>query len=245
MKNDMDHIILKDSQITEKKLEENMIAVLPLMGYALIPSNNKWTKKNKLSQYKLASGGVIDILANDSCGNLIGFELKRARETGTHLTQILSYLSDLNDMNPSRNNKIIMVAFDYSDRFVKIIEEYEDIELWTYRIEVERADYVTLVKGHEPMYNYVPIYTKEEARKLGYQSFDPQSWRKGKSLEELVGNPKPTYRTLPVLTFNVPFQEDLDFRKDVENNQDVENNPPVSIISRIKNYLSRAPRKIS
>jgi len=222
---DMKNDILKDPQITEKELEEMMIDVLPLMGYTIIPNNKK-----KLSQYKFPSKGVIDILTTHM-RNLIGFELKKGRETGTHLTQILSYLNDLNEMNQSGNNKIIVVAFDYSDRFVKIIEEYEDIELWTYRMEFEPADYVTLVKGHEPMYNWVPIYTKEEARSLGYQSFDLQSWRKGKRAWELAGIPEPAGEHIPFLTSNVPFREDLDFKEDIENN------PPVSIFSRIKNYV--------
>jgi len=236
---DMDHIILKDSQITEKELEENMINVLPLMGYAIIPSNKEWSKKNKLSQYKLPSGGVIDILTMNK-RNLIGFELKKGRETGTHLTQILSYLNDLNEMNPSTKNKIIMVAFDYTDRFVEIIENQNKrflstggrcIELWTYRMDVEKVDYITLVKGHEPRHNYIPFYTREEARSIGYQLIEIRSRREGKHTVN---------KNVRAIVCYEPFREDLDFKQDIKNNpteQDIKNNPPVSMISRIKNYV--------
>lgn len=86
---------------------------------------------------KEVDSGEIDILAEDADGNLVVIEIKAGKARRAVLGQIKAYMADVIDnLSDTGDVKGIIIAEDFSQKLTRAMTLEEDVELYTYRVEL-------------------------------------------------------------------------------------------------------------
>lgn len=92
--------------------------------------------KCKKHQYPLKSGKIVDILCEDSTGNIVAIAVKKQDSTGV-LQQLLDYMRELRKEFPEKKVRGIIMSNSYDYMLASTLkEDVPNISLKGYRIEV-------------------------------------------------------------------------------------------------------------
>lgn len=93
----------------------------------------------KSRQYK-TDAGIVDLLAEDSMGNVVVIELKAGDAEEKALVQLLRYMAAIKKYTLNREVRGIIVAHSFSDETRLAASMIPNIKLKTYRIRIEISD---------------------------------------------------------------------------------------------------------
>ncbi len=93
-------------------------------------------------QYEVPTGR-IDILAEDREGNLVVIELKAGEATESSLTQLLAYISAIQEREKGRNVRGILVAHTFPERVVHAARLIPYVKLKRYEVKFTFEDIKT------------------------------------------------------------------------------------------------------
>ena len=90
-------------------------------------------------QVEVATGRV-DLLAEDSEGNLVVIELKAGEAGDSSLTQLLAYISAIQEKEKGRNVRGILIAHTFPDKVAYAARLIPYVKLKRYRVRFEFED---------------------------------------------------------------------------------------------------------
>jgi len=90
-------------------------------------------------QVEVATGRV-DLLAEDSEGNLVVIELKAREASDSSLTQLLAYISAIREREKGRNVRGILVAHVFPEKVIYATRLMPYVKLKRYRVRFEFED---------------------------------------------------------------------------------------------------------
>lgn len=95
--------------------------------------------KLKEPEYRQVSvdSGRIDVLAEDSQGNIVIIELKAGQARDRVLAQTLAYMSDITETYGDAETRGIIIAHSFSDRLLQAVKMVPRVKLLSYGIKFE------------------------------------------------------------------------------------------------------------
>jgi len=91
-------------------------------------------KEPKYRQVSVDSG-LIDVLAEDSQGNMVIIELKAGQAKDRVLAQTLAYMSDITETYGNAETRGIIIAHSFSDRLLQAVKIVPRVKLLRYGIK--------------------------------------------------------------------------------------------------------------
>jgi len=133
--------VVKGAEEVEEEEEEFFISLERDLENYLASNLEMLEKGLKLVDRQVeVTTGRVDLLAEDSEGNLVVIELKAGKASDSSLTQLLAYISAIRERERSRNVRGILVAHVFPEKVIYATRLMPYVKLKRYRVRFEFED---------------------------------------------------------------------------------------------------------
>ena len=129
----------EEEEDTVKVLRETRISLERDLESFIVEQIQAVEKDLKLKEPKYrqvsVDSGLIDVLAEDSQGNMVIIELKAGQAKDRVLAQTLAYMSDITETYGNAETRGIIIAHSFSDRLLQAVKIVPRVKLLRYGIK--------------------------------------------------------------------------------------------------------------